>query len=209
LSDESSPPCFVLSAPSGAGKTTLAQAVLQRVEKLVRTISWTTRPPRLGEIDGTDYVFASQEVFDANEDAGGFLESASVHGFCYGTPTDEVQRILGEGSAPLMVIDVQGAEAVRQRLPDPVTIFVLPPSRRVLERRLGGRDGADPTSDETLRRRLGVAAEEIAQFVRYDYVVINDEFDRAVRELEAILVAELCRQPRRRKFAREILESFR
>lgn len=209
MSDESSPPCFVLSAPSGAGKTTLAQAVLKRVEKLTRTVSWTTRAPRPGEVDGVDYTFVTQEAFNANEGSGGFLESALVHGSSYGTPTDEVKRILAEGSAPLMVIDVQGAEAVRQRLSDPVTIFVLPPSRRVLEQRLGGRDGADPANDETLRRRLGVAAEEIAQFVRYDYVVINDEFDRAVRELEAILVAESCRQPRRGRSAREILESFR
>jgi guanylate kinase len=209
LSDEGAPPSFVLSAPSGAGKTTLAHAVLQRVEKLTRTVSWTTRSPRVGEVDGVDYTFVTQEAFDAERDAGGFLESAAVHGSYYGTPAAEVERILSAGCAPLMVIDVQGAEAVRRRLQNPVTIFVLPPSRSVLEQRLGGREGTDPANDETLRRRLGVAAEEIAQFVRYDYVVINDDFDRAVRELEAILIAEPCRQSQRSRFAQEILESFR
>ncbi len=209
MSEEASPPCFVLSAPSGAGKTTLAHAVLQRVEHLIRTVSWTTRSPRSGEVDGVDYTFVDQETFDRERDAGGFLESALVHGFHYGTPASEVERILAAGGVPLMVIDVQGAAAVRECLSNPVTIFVLPPSRRVLEQRLGGREGADPANDETLRRRLGVAAEEIAQFVRYDYVVINDDFDRAVRELEAILVAEPCKQPQRRRSAKEILDSFR
>ncbi len=209
MNSDDSPPCFVLSAPSGAGKTTLAHAVLQRVDDLVRTVSWTTRPARATETDGVDYSFVSQEAFDAHEQAGGFLESAVVHGFSYGTPASEVERIRGRGGAPLMVIDVQGAEAVRRNLQDAVTIFVLPPSRRVLESRLAGREGRDPASDEMLRRRLGVATEEIAQFVRYDYVVINDDFDRASRELESILLAERCRQVRRARRAQEILDSFR
>jgi len=209
LSDEVSLPCFVLSAPSGAGKTTLAHAVQQRIGSLSQTVSWTTRPPRPGEVDGVDYTFVSREAFEAHKDAGGFLESAVVHGFLYGTPTSEVERILATGSAPLMVIDVQGAAAVCARLEYPVTIFVLPPSRQVLEQRLCGREGADPASDETLRRRLSVAVEEIAQFVLYDYVVINDDFDQAVRELEAIFIAETCKQPQRRPFANEILDSFR
>jgi len=209
LSDESALPCFVLSAPSGAGKTTLAHAVLQRIDGVTRTISWTTRGPRAGETDGVDYTFVTQQAFDEQVAAGGFLESALVHGYSYGTPASEVERIHGAGDAALMVIDVQGAESVRQRVREAVTIFVLPPSRGVLEQRLGARDGADPASDETIRRRLGVAAEEIAQFVRYDYVVINDDFDQAVRELEAILIAERSRRTRRAQTAEEILESFR
>jgi guanylate kinase len=199
----------VLSAPSGAGKTTLAHAVLQRLEGVTRTVSWTTRSPRDGETDGVDYTFVTQEEFDAHVDGDGFLESARVHGFSYGTPAGEIERIHGAGDAALMVIDVQGAESVRQRISDAVTIFVLPPSRGVLEERLGGREGADPASDDTIRRRLGVAAEEIAQFVRYDYIVINDDFDQAVRELEAILIAERCKQRRRARAADRILESFR
>ena len=210
MSDEASaPPCFVLSAPSGAGKTTLAHAVLQRVGGVTRTVSWTTRSPRSGETDGADYTFVTQDAFDIHAAAGGFLETATVHGCSYGTPFNEVERILGEGDAALMVIDVQGAASVRARVAEAVTIFVLPPSRQVLEERLAGRDGADAASDDTIRRRLGVAAEEIAQFVRYDYVVINDDFDKAVRELEAIFIAERSKQRRRAGAAAEILQSFR
>lgn len=209
MSDDPSAPCFVLSAPSGAGKTTLAHAVLQRVGGVARTVSWTTRTPRIGETDGVDYTFVTQDSFAAQVDAGGFLESAQVHGFSYGTPASEVERILSTGHAPLMVIDVQGAAAVRERLAEAVTIFVVPPSKQVLEERLGGREGADPASDERICRRLGVAAEEIAQFVRYDYVIINDDFDQAVRELEGILIAERCRRRARTRAANEILESFR
>lgn len=209
MSDDPSAPCFVLSAPSGAGKTTLAHAVLQRVGGVTRTVSWTTRKPRHGETDGVDYTFVTQDAFDAQVGSGGFLESAQVHGFSYGTPASEVERILSAGHAPLMVIDVQGAEAVRERLEEAVTIFVVPPSRQVLEERLGGREGADPAGDERICRRLGVAAEEIAQFMRYNYVIINDDFDQAVRELEAILIAERCRRRKRACAADEILESFR
>jgi guanylate kinase len=187
----------------------LAHAVLQKVAKLAQTVSWTTRQPRPGEVDGVDYTFVTREAFEAHKHGDGFLETAVVHGFLYGTPTSEVGRILAAGCAPLMVIDVQGAAAVCERLEHPVTIFVLPPSRQVLEQRLVGREGADPASDETLRRRLSVAAEEIAQFVRYDYVVINDDFDRAVRELEAIFIAERCKQAQQSLVAKEILESFR
>ncbi len=211
MSEATAPPpvCFVLSAPSGAGKTTLAHAVLPRLPEITRTVSWTTRNPRPGERDGVDYTFVTQDAFDEQQAASGFLESAVVHGNSYGTPASEIERIQADGHDALMVIDVQGAEAVRTRLADAVTIFVLPPSRKVLEDRLGGRDGADPASKETIHRRLGVAAEEIAQFVRYDYLVINDDFDQAVRELEAILIAERCKRRQRTHEASGILESFR
>lgn len=210
MSEATAPPvCFVLSAPSGAGKTALAHAVLPKLPEIARTVSWTTRNPRRGERDGVDYTFVTQDAFDEHQAAGGFLESAVVHGNSYGTPASEIERIQADGHDALMVIDVQGAEAVRTRLAAAVTIFVLPPSRKVLEDRLGGRDGADPANEETIHQRLGVAAEEIAQFVRYDYLVINDDFDRAVRELEAILIAERCKRRQRTHEASEILESFR
>jgi len=199
----------VLSAPSGAGKTTLAQALLERVDGIVRTVSWTTRPPRNDEADGVDYRFVTQEAFEEHAEAGGFLESAVVHGHRYGTPGAEVDRILESGRDALLVIDVQGAEAIRTRLPGAVTVFVLPPSREVLEARLDSRDGADPAHQETIRRRLGVAAAEIAHFGKYDYVVINDDFDQALRELEAIVIAERCRRRQRTLAADGILESFR
>jgi len=199
----------VLSAPSGAGKTTLARTLLERITRLSQTVSWTTRDPRPGEVDGADYTFVDETAFRAHRESGGFLENAIVHGSHYGTPGSEIERILGSGHDALMVIDVQGAETVRSGLSDATTIFVLPPSRAVLEERLGGRDGADPANRETIQRRLGVAAEEIAQFVRYDYVVINDDFDRAVGELEAIVRAARCRRRHRTAVAKEILDSFR
>jgi len=209
LNESRTPGCFVLSAPSGAGKTTLSRALLERLTRLSQTVSWTTRAPRPGEVDGADYTFVDEEAFRAHRESGGFLEAAVVHGFHYGTPGSEIERILGNGHDALMVIDVQGAESVRSGLSDATTIFVLPPSRAVLEERLGGRDGADPANRETIQRRLGVAAEEIAQFVRYDYVVINDDFDRAVDELEAIVRAARCRRRHRNGVAKEILDSFR
>ena len=209
LSEAEGPLCFVLSAPSGAGKTTLARAVLQRLPQITRTISWTTRDPRPGEKDGIDYIFVTQDAFEENETLGGFVESAVVHGNNYGTPENEIRRIHDDGHDALMVIDVQGAEAVRTRLVDAVTIFVLPPSQKVLEKRLNGRDGADPTNEKSICRRLGVAVAEIDHFVRYDYLVINDDFNQAVRELEAILVAERCKGRQRLNQAGEILESFR
>ncbi len=208
-SESRSPTCFVLSAPSGAGKTTLAQALLANLDNITQTVSWTTRESRPQEVDGRHYTFVDQKTFDGHRQEGGFLESAKVHGNSYGTPYSEVDRILAAGDDALMVIDVQGAKQVRGNLADAVTIFVLPPSRGVLEDRLGGRDGADPANHEKIRRRLGVAAEEIAEFVRYDYVVINDDFAQALRELEAIVVAESCRRRHRSRAADEILESFR
>jgi len=209
LSEAEGPLCFVLSAPSGAGKTTLARAVLQRLPQITRTISWTTRAPRPGEKDGVDYTFVTRDAFDENQALGGFIESAVVHGNNYGTPENEIQRIQADGHDALMVIDVQGAEVVRARLIDAVTIFVLPPSQKVLEKRLSGRDGADPTNEKAIHGRLGVAVAEIDHFVRYDYLVINDDFNQAVRELEAILVAERCKRRQRLHQAGKILESFR
>jgi guanylate kinase len=208
LSEAKTPLCFVVSAPSGAGKTTLARAVLQRLPEITQTISWTTRDPRPGERDGVDYTFVTQDAFDRHQALGGFLESAVVHGNNYGTPESEIERIQADGHDALLVIDVQGAEVVRTRLADAVTIFVLPPSRKVLDERLSGRDGGDPTNEETVLRRLGVAAAEIAHFVRYDYVVVNDDFDQAVREVEAILIAEQCKRCQRTHEAGEILVSF-
>jgi guanylate kinase len=208
LSEAKTPLCFVVSAPSGAGKTTLARAVLQRLPEITQTISWTTRDPRPGERDGVDYTFVTQDAFDRHQALGGFLESAVVHGNNYGTPESEIERIQADGHDALLVIDVQGAEVVRTRLADAVTIFVLPPSRKVLDERLSGRDGGDPTNEETVLRRLGVAAAEIAHFVRYDYVVVNDDFDQAVREVEAILIAEQCKRCQRTDEAGEILVSF-
>lgn len=199
---------FVLSAPSGAGKTTLAAELLQRVDRLTRTISCTTRSPRPGEQHGRDYFFVDDEEFAARVDAGGFLEWAEVHGNRYGTLRSEIERIHADGDDAVLVIDVQGAVSVREALSDAVSVFVLPPSRDVLEERLVGRYEATEEHRETLSRRLGVAAHEIARYVGYDYVVINDDFENAVTDLVAIVRAERCRRSRRSAEAEAILSSF-
>lgn len=187
----------------------MAAELLERVDELQRTISWTTREARPDEVDGVDYRFASTEEFRHEREAGGFLESFEVHGNLYGTPRSEISRIRAAGDDAILVIDVQGAAAVRHRLDDPVTIFVLPPSRQELEERLGVREGGDGTVEAEIRQRLGVAVHEIEQFVRYDYVVINDVFESAVRHLQGIVLAERCRRQRQTHIANAILESFR
>jgi len=156
LSDDDSI-AFVLSAPSGAGKTTLATTLLERVDGLQRTISWTTREARPGEVHGVDYTFVRADAFREQRPAGGFIESFEVHGNLYGTPRSEIARIHGAGDDALLVIDVQGAAAVRHRLDDPVSVFVLPPSRAELEERLGGRGDDEPEVEAEIRQRLGVA----------------------------------------------------
>lgn len=200
---------FVISAPSGAGKTTLATELLGRVDGLTRTISCTTRDSRRGERDGRDYFFIDAEEFGRRVEADAFLEWAEVHGHRYGTLRAEIDRIEAAGDDAVMVIDVQGAAAVKEALDDAVTVFVLPPSRRVLEERLLGRRGSHDQADESLSRRLDVAAHEIDRYLGYDYVVVNDDFETAVAELVAIVRAERCRRPRRAAVAEEILESFR
>lgn len=199
---------FVLSAPSGAGKTTLAERLLRRVPGITRTISCTTRAPRPDEVDGRDYFFLDAARFEAHRRAGEFLEWAEVHGNRYGTLRSQIEQILGRGDDALMVIDVQGAAAVRERLEGAVTIFVLPPSPGSLVQRLGKREGRDPVRSEVLRRRLGVALHEIEQYVGYDYVVVNDDLEDAAEELAAIVIAERCRCARRRSEAEAIRRAF-
>lgn len=198
----------MLSAPSGAGKTTLAEALLDRFDDLERSISCTTRAPRPGEVDGVDYFFVDVAEFRRRRQAGEFLESAEVHGNLYGTLRSELDRIHASGADALMVIDVQGAESVRRELSKAVTIFVLPPSKSVLQRRLKERDGEVPERAEAARRRLGVAADEIERFRGYDYVVVNDDLAETVGELQCVVRAERARVERRVDRAEAILESF-
>ncbi len=199
---------FVLSAPSGAGKTTLADELLRRLGGVTRTVSCTTRAPRPGEVDGHDYFFVGAERFEQLRAADEFLEWAEVHGNRYGTLRSQVEEIRARGDDALLVIDVQGAQAVRQRLPGAVTIFVLPPSPAVLVQRLRGREGDDPARREVLRRRLAVAGHEIERYVGYDYVIVNDDLECAVTEFMAIITAERCRCERRRQEAERIRAAF-
>jgi guanylate kinase len=204
------PFCLILSAPSGAGKTTLARCVIDRLGGIECTISCTTRRPRSDERDGVDYFFVDDEEFDRHIDGGDFLEWAAVHDHRYGTLRAEMERILRSGRDAMMVIDVQGAAAVRERIADLVTVFVLPPSREVLERRLEAREGrAEGSGAVGRQRRLRTAREEIARHVGYDYLVFNDDLDEAVDELQSIFVAERCRRSRRASRAATVLDSFR
>jgi len=200
---------FVLSAPSGTGKTTLAAELLRSVQGLTRTISCTTRSSRQGERDGVDYTFIDENQFQELRDAGEFLEWAWVHDNLYGTPRSEIERIRVTGADALMVIDVQGGEQVRERLDDAVMIFVLPPSPEALRLRLEGRDGTGSDVQATMNLRLRNATEEISHFVGYDYLVINDSLAETVEELQAIVLAERCRRSRRHGVGQEILDSFR
>ena len=178
---------FIVSAPSGTGKTTLLERLVRIVPGLVRSRSYTSRSPRPGEQDGVDYNFVDAERFASMAAAGGFLEWAEVFGNRYGTGVADTERHRQAGRDVVLVIDVQGAQRVRERGVDAVSIFVLPPSYRELEQRLGRRGSADPVQ---LRRRLDTARREVAASGRYDYLVVNDDLDRCCAQLQSIIVAE-------------------
>jgi guanylate kinase len=177
---------FVLSAPSGAGKTVLADAAQARLPQLKRAVTHTTRPPREGEVDGVDYHFAEIEAMRGEIAAGKFLEHADVFGKLYGTSIAAVEQVLSAGQDVLLVIDVQGAAAIRAKRPDARLIFVLPPSRAELERRLSGR-GTD--APEVIARRLSEAASEIRHAAEFDDVLVNDDLETAISELVGLFQA--------------------
>ena len=178
---------FIVSAPSGTGKTTLVERLVRYVPGLVRSRSYTSRPPRPGEQDGVDYNFVDAERFASMAAAGGFLECAEIFGQCYGTSAADTERHRQAGRDVVLVIDVQGAQQIRERGVDATSIFVLPPSYGDLEQRLGRRGKADPAQ---LRHRLAAARREVAASNRYDYLVVNDDIDRCVAQLRSIVVAE-------------------
>src|SRR5690625_83297 len=163
---------YVVSAPSGAGKTSLLRALIERCDSLTFSVSWTTRPPRTGEMDGRDYHFVSAGRFAAMRAAGEFLESATVFGHSYGTGVAEVARLRDAGHDVVLEIDWQGARAVRGRIPETVSIFVLPPSREVLRARLAGRA---TDSESVIRRRMAAATNEMIHWNEYDFVIVNDD----------------------------------
>ena len=175
---------FVIAAPSGAGKTTLVQAVTRNNADLRFSISYTTRPQRSNEADGKDYVFVDKPAFEALRDQDKMLESATVFDNLYGTSREQVEEHLRNDHSVILEIDWQGARQVRESMPECVTIFVLPPSHEELVRRLKGR-GTD--SEEVIERRLRDALSDMAHWDEFDYVVINDDLDVAVADLEAVL----------------------
>ena len=197
---------FIVSAPSGTGKTTLVERLVQVVPDLVMSRSFTSRPPRAGEADGVDYNFISRDRFETMIAAGDFLEYADVFGNYYGTSARETERALASGRDLVLVIDVQGASQVRLRGFDSVGVFVLPPSFEILEERLRRRS---KDSNAAIARRLEVARNEVAAVAEYDYVVINDEVEPAVGRLCCIVQAERARRARMGPIASEIIDTFR
>jgi guanylate kinase len=197
---------FLLSAPSGAGKTTLVQKLIQSgLGGIAFSVSHTTRRPRSGEVDGRDYHFVPPEEFAGMVADDRFLEWAQVHNNRYGTSFEEVFPRLEEGIDVLLDIDVQGAEQVLARCPDAYSIFVMPPSYEALKRRLSGR-GSDDAA--TIAHRLSVALWEIERYPQYRYVIINDDVDRARETLAAIILEKRHRRDRIRFRIQEILTSF-
>ncbi|MBP6999136.1 MAG: guanylate kinase, partial [Tepidiphilus sp.] len=183
---------YIVTAPSGAGKTTLVHAVLEREPGLALSISYTTRAPRPGEVDGRDYRFVSREEFLRLRDGGELLEWAEVHGNYYGTSRTWIETQLQQDRDVLLEIDWQGARQVRRMFPHAVSIFILPPSLEALEARLRGR-GTD--SEATIARRLAAAREEMRHVEEFDYVIINDRLERAIDELTAVVRAARLRLP--------------
>jgi guanylate kinase len=196
---------FIVSAPSGAGKTTLVERLVEQLPHLRMSRSYTSRAARQGETDGVDYNFVSRERFEAMSAAGEFLEWAEVFGNLYGTCAEDTNRMLAGGDDVMLVIDVQGARKVRARGLSTRTVFVMPPSFGVLEQRLRGRS---KDSEDAIQRRLQVAREEIAAFTEYDFVVVNDEVTAAVDRLRGIVVAERARLPRMQDEAETIVRTF-
>ena len=195
----------MVSGPSGAGKSTVLARVLAEMDRLRFSISHTTRGPRPGEQEGVQYFFVAEERFRELRQQGAFLEWATVHGQLYGTSLGEYERAVRDGVDLLLDLDVQGAAQVRLKFPDAVSVFILPPSYDALERRLRDR-AAD--SDRSTERRLAAAAEELPLFREYDYTVINDDLERTVDNLKAIVRAARCRTALVQEDADRILGTF-
>ena len=199
---------FIVSAPSGAGKTTLVTRLVERLRGVVKSRSYTSRPPRAGESDGVDYNFIEKASFEQMVAEGAFLEWADVFGQFYGTAAADTERHRAEGRDVVLVIDVQGARQMRQRDDGVVGVFVLPPSFAVLEARLRARSAGD--ADETkLTRRLETARREVKAIREYDYIVVNDELDACVDRVRSIVVAERAKRDVMADAAADIAATFK
>lgn len=196
---------FVIAAPSGAGKTSLVRALIQRLPALRFSISYTTRKQRPNEQHARDYFFVDMPEFERMVAAEEFLEHARVFDNCYGTSRAQVEQLLAAGENVLLEIDWQGAQQIRRALPECKTIFVLPPSRAALEQRLRGR-GTD--SDEVIARRLRDSIADMSHWNEFDYVVINDDFERAAADLQDIIAAHGEHLRRERPELQTLLESL-
>jgi guanylate kinase len=205
MSNETRGLLFIVSAPSGAGKTTLVERLVEQLPHLRMSRSYTSRAARQGETDGVDYNFVERDRFEAMAAAGEFLEWAEVFGNLYGTGAADTDRMLAAGDDVVLVIDVQGARKVRARGLQTRAVFVMPPSFNVLEQRLRGRS---KDSESAIQRRLQVARDEVAAFTEYDFVVVNDGLAAAVDRLRGIVVAERSRLQRMQREAETIVRTF-
>lgn len=201
---------FIISAPSGSGKSTLVKRLMEADQargesRLQFSVSFTTRPPREGEIDGFHYNFITTSEFERLREADELLEWAEVFGNYYGTSRAVLRKAEAEGKDLILDIDVQGASQLKKRLTQAVSIFILPPSRQVLESRLRNRSS---DSDEVIGRRLDEASNEIEEFGKYDYLLINGHLDTSFEQLRGIILAERCRTSRAREEVKKIVESF-
>jgi guanylate kinase len=196
---------FIISAPSGSGKSTLVHQLLKTIPNLAFSISYTTRQPRPGEVHGVDYNFISLNDYQERLARGDLLEHAEVHGNFYGTGRDAFESAIQQGQDLVLDIDVQGARQLKVAIPQAISVFVLPPSREVLEQRLRSRS---QDSEETIQRRLRDAAEEVRNYTQYDFVLINRDIEEASARLATIVKAERQRKARMEEEVRPILESF-
>ncbi len=185
---------FIISAPSGSGKTTLTNELLKLVPGLEFSISYTTRPPRGSEQTGREYFFVSKEKFEQMIAADEFLEHACVFGHYYGTAKRFLAEAFAQGKDLVLDIDVQGAAQVKARMPEAVSIFILPPDRDTLEFRLRNRSHNDHVDDETVRRRLDGARKEIENYPNYDYILVNDRLEQSIDQLKAVVSAERAKR---------------
>ena len=196
---------FIISAPSGSGKSTLVGRLMDQVANLTFSVSYTTRKPRGSEVDGEAYYFISREEFEGRIARDEFLEYAEVFGNYYGTHISALEIAENKGKDLVLDIDVQGAAQLKKRIPDAVTIFILAPSREILEQRLRARS---QDSDEVISRRLSDAAREIGNYDLYDYVLVNNDLNLAAETLQAIVKAERVKRVRIEGQIRPILASF-
>jgi guanylate kinase len=191
---------YIVSAPSGAGKTSLVRALLEEVKGVRASVSYTTRPPRPGERDGVDYHFIDLAAFEAMIRDKRFLEYARVFDHCYGTARTTVEAILARGEDVILEIDWQGAAQVRRLMPETVSVFILPPSRAILEERIRARK---QDNDQVIDRRMQDAVSEMSHYADYDFLLLNDDFERACGDLEAIIRARrLCGRTQRVRLER-------
>jgi guanylate kinase len=184
---------FVISAPSGSGKTTICRMLVEKIDNVELSISYTTRPRKMGEVDGRDYYFIEPERFDIMSNSGEFLEFASVYGKRYGTSREAVRSIVTRGKDAVLEIDVQGGRIVKENLPEAIRVAIFPPDRRSLEERLVGRGRDSPAEVEA---RLRAASDEEQDLLSYDYLVVNDNLEAAVARVEWIVRAARLRRER-------------